>query len=75
MSNPSEILILCPYCLSPIGEEIRFCPVCLQDTSRDAKVEMTQAEYARQIKTACYYCGKPIPHLANTCAACRQKQS
>ena len=69
------ILILCPYCMSPIHEETVICPVCAQDATRDAKIVLTQAQYIATPKKACRYCGTQILNLASVCPTCRQQQS
>ena len=50
----SEILILCPYCLSPIQDQTIQGPVCLQDTTCDAKYEMTRAEFDAEPRKPCW---------------------
>jgi len=70
----SNILILCPYCMTPIHEEAEICPVCAQDTTRDAKLELTQAQYDAEPKKACHTCGAQILNLASMCPICRQRQ-
>lgn len=69
-----DILILCPYCMSPVQEQTVICPVCVQDTTRDAKIELTQAQYDAEPKKACLSCGVQILNLASVCPACRQRQ-
>jgi hypothetical protein len=76
MTDPSnDILILCPYCLSPVREDTIHCIYCLQDTTLDAKHEMTRAEYEAEPKKACRHCGVELLSLAVFCLRCRQWQS
>ena len=70
----SNILILCPYCMTPIHEEAEICPVCAQDTTRDAKLELTRAQYDAEPKKACHTCGAQILNLASVCPICCQRQ-
>jgi predicted amidophosphoribosyltransferase len=75
MTVDDEILILCPYCLSPVYEYSGFCPTCLVDITNDAKHEMTRLEYTAERRVACRYCGAEMLSLASRCPACRKWQS
>jgi lipopolysaccharide biosynthesis regulator YciM len=68
-------MILCPYCLSPVDENTKFCPTCGEDTTRDALVEMTQEEYLNKERITCRFCGNSMLKLAPVCPSCRRWQA
>jgi hypothetical protein len=70
-----EIVILCPYCLSPVSEHSGFCPSCLADITGDAKHEMTNAEYTEEPRKEYRYCGAEMLFLASRCPSCHKWQS
>ena len=68
-----ENYILCPYCISPVGEDTVFCGVCGLDTRNDAKIEMTPAQYAHALRKPCPHCQAEILSFAVLCPSCLQK--
>ena len=73
-SEEVEVIILCPYCLSPVDENVKLCPTCGEDTTRDALVEMTPEEYLNKERTTCHFCGNSMLKLAPLCPSCRRWQ-
>ena len=71
MSHTSEILILCPYCMSIIQKDIVVCNVCAEDLSRFLKLEVSQTEYSLEKRKDCAHCGKQNLHLASVCRHCQ----
>lgn len=71
-----QIIIFCPYCLSPIDEHTTLlCPTCDEDITRDALVEMTQEEYLNEERISCRFCGSSILKLAPLCPSCHRWQA
>lgn len=66
---PDE-LILCPYCLDIIDESTSICPHCKGDTTADAPIEMTLAEYNNAERVKCSFCNKSKLRLAKICSSC-----
>jgi RNA polymerase subunit RPABC4/transcription elongation factor Spt4 len=70
----SRELILCPYCVLPIGQDTTLCPTCGEDTTKDAAFEMTVGEYHRESRKPCVHCGQMMLRMAVMCPACRRWQ-
>jgi Immunity protein 26 len=75
--NPSPLehldgddIILCPYCLSIVGEADKICHVCNEDMTHDSKHALTVEQYHNQKLTSCKFCGKSIMKLASLCPYC-----
>jgi hypothetical protein len=65
-----DIIILCPYCLSIVGEADKICHVCNEDMTHDSKHALTVDQYHNQKLTSCKFCGKSIMKLASLCPYC-----
>jgi len=65
------LLVLCPYCLSPIAVPTRICPVCREDTTRDARLEMSAHALRQLEREFCAGCAEPVPLHAVRCPFCR----
>ena len=70
MNYANESLILCPYCLSLVEDKTVICHTCKEDTTRDAKVEMSQAEYDSKLRKPCPSCNSEIMVLTAICPNC-----
>ena len=70
-----QVIILCPYCLSPVAENVKLCPTCGEDTTCDALVEMTKEKYLNKEQKSCRFCGKSMLKLAPLCPSCRRWQT
>jgi hypothetical protein len=68
-----ETLVLCPYCLTPIAEGTQLCPACLEDTTRDAPIEVASREWFSMPRRPCGECGTLAPEGAVRCPACRTR--
>jgi ribosomal protein L40E len=66
--------VFCPYCVTLIAEGMTICSRCDQDTTLDAPLEMTFAEYRAEAKKACRDCGATLLAYAVRCPACGEKQ-
>jgi len=73
-SEEVEVIILCPYCLSSVDENVKLCPTCGEDTTRDALVEMTPEEYLNKERKTCRFCDNSMVKLASLCPSCRRWQ-
>jgi hypothetical protein len=71
--EPAAIRLVCPYCWGSFQGD-RFCPHCGGDTSRDAIIELTPADMAREPRTTCVACKRPIFVLPRSCQYCRAQQ-
>jgi hypothetical protein len=69
-----QIVILCPYCLSPIQEGTTVCSACREDTTRDSRFEWSVQKYDDAKRKPCSACGASILELAVICPQCRHRQ-
>jgi hypothetical protein len=74
LDHRDPTLILCPYCVSPIRDGMKVCPLCLDDITADASIESDVTEYVDGPRKRCLACKTPIPTLAVKCARCRTWQ-
>jgi len=70
-----EPVVCCPYCVTPLLPGMRRCAACLEDTTRDAPLEVPGSELSAPRGRRCTHCAFPLPELAVRCARCRQPAS
>jgi len=74
-AGEAGVIILCPYCLSPVDENTKLCPTCGEDTTCDALIEMEPEEYRNKERKTCRFCRSPMLKLAPLCPSCRRWQT
>jgi hypothetical protein len=65
-------IMLCPYCLGIIEEQVETCFTCGLDMRQDAPLEMSLAEAQDLKRSPCQFCGMRIQAWADPCPYCNQ---
>jgi hypothetical protein len=65
------VVVCCPYCITPIDEQVRSCATCGADVTKDALVEYTEAAFADAPREPCAACGASRSAIAITCPSCK----